>query len=139
MKGQKALFSHKSDEWATPQSLFDSLNIEFNFNFDPFASRQNHKTKNYYTIKQDGLSVGWNGLRCFVNPPYSKIREWVEKCYYEIRRGTDVIVLLVPARTDTKWFHSYIYICNLMLKYDLLKEGLSLEIAKTPPRFLLWW
>jgi phage N-6-adenine-methyltransferase len=109
MKGQKTLFSHKSDEWETPQALFDELDYEFDFNFNPCASENNHKTKDFLTIKQDGLTFPWGGLRVFVNPPYSNITAWAEKCYYEILQCASVIVLLVPARTDTKWFHKYIY------------------------------
>jgi len=103
------MFSSKSDEWETPQDLFDKLNKEFNFTLDPCATKDNHKCNKYYTIEDDGLSKDWSGETVFVNPPYGRsIGKWVKKCYEEYLKGTTV-VMLIPSRTDTKWFHQYIY------------------------------
>ena len=103
------MFSSKSDEWETPQDLFDKLNKEFNFTLDPCATKDNHKCFKYYTIEDDGLSKDWSGETVFVNPPYGRsIGKWVKKCYEEYLKGTTV-VMLIPSRTDTKWFHQYIY------------------------------
>jgi phage N-6-adenine-methyltransferase len=103
------MFSSKSDEWETPQDLFNKLNNEFNFTLDPCATEENHKCNKYYTIKDDGLSKDWSNEIVFVNPPYGRsIGKWVEKSYKESLKGT-IVVMLIPSRTDTKWFHDYIY------------------------------
>lgn len=62
MKGQKTLFSSASEEWATPQDLFDKLNEEFSFTLDPCATPQNHKCDQYYTKEQNGLNMDWGGI-----------------------------------------------------------------------------
>lgn len=103
------LFSSNSDEWSTPQDLFDELDAEFHFTLDPCATKQNAKCKKLYTAEDDGLEKSWGGCSVFVNPPYSKIGQWVLKCYYEAQNDNTVVVMLIPARTDTRWFHDYIY------------------------------
>lgn len=104
------MFSSKSDEWETPQDLFDKLNKEFHFTLDPCSTNENHKCFKYYTIKDDGLSKDWAGETVFVNPPYGRsIGKWVKKCYDESHKWGNTIVMLIPARTDTSWFHQYIY------------------------------
>lgn len=105
----KALFSSNSDEWATPIEIFNELNNEFNFNLDVCATEYNHKCNLFFTQKDDGLSKKWGGYRVFCNPPYSNISEWVKKAYYESYKPDTLIVLLIPARTDTKYFQEYIY------------------------------
>lgn len=106
----KTLFSSKKMDWATPQDFFDQLNSEFHFTLDPCASDENHKCEKYYTKEQDGLSFSWGGHSVFCNPPYGRsIGVWVEKCYIESQKPNTTIVLLIPARTDTKYFHDYIY------------------------------
>ena len=102
------MFSSNSDEWATPQWLFDELNNEFNFDLDPCASDENHKTPIYYTKYNSGLSQKWGGCRVFCNPPYSQISKWVEKAFEEGHKPNTLVVLLIPSRTDTKYFHDYI-------------------------------
>ena len=100
-------FSSKTNEWATPQNFFNQLNEEFEFNLDPCATHENNKCDNYYTLEEDGLKQNWDGYNVFCNPPYGReIHKWVKKSA-EARGG--VVVLLVPARTDTKYFHEYIY------------------------------
>jgi site-specific DNA-methyltransferase (adenine-specific) len=102
------MFSSKSDEWETPQDLFDTLNKEFKFTLDPCSQHYNHKCDKYYTQEDNGLSKDWSGEIVFCNPPYGgSIGKWVEKCYKESLNGTK-IVMLIPSRTDTRWFHSYI-------------------------------
>lgn len=105
----KALFTSNSDEWATPLEIFNELNNEFNFNLDVCATESNHKCNLFFTQKDDGLSKKWGGYRVFCNPPYSNISEWVKKAYYESFTPNTLIVLLIPARTDTKYFQEYIY------------------------------
>lgn len=105
----RALFSRNSDEWATPQYLFDELDAEFHFDIDACASDLNHKCDEYYTKIRNGLGVGWGGKTVFCNPPYSDISRWVEKCYREGTKDNTTVVLLIPSRTDTTYFHNFIY------------------------------
>jgi len=104
------MFSSKTDQWSTPQDFYDKLNNEFHFTLDPCADEYNHKCEKYYTEKDDGLKQDWNGERVFVNPPYGRaIKNWVQKSYEESRNDNTTVVMLIPARTDTKYFHKYIY------------------------------
>ena len=99
-------FSSKTDDWSTPQALFDLLNDEFNFTLDVCASEQNHKCKKYYTEEDDGLKKNWRGV-CWMNPPYGDvIQAWVEKAFQSALDGATV-VCLVPARTDTRWWWDF--------------------------------
>lgn len=104
------MFSSKSNEWATPQEFFDELDKEFGFTLDPCATDENHKCKKYYTIEDDGLKQDWGGETVFCNPPYGRvIGKWVKKCYEESKKPNTKVVMLMPARTDTRYFHNYIY------------------------------
>ena len=104
------MFSSKTDEWFTPLAFFQELDREFHFNLDPCATDLNHKCERYFTREIDGLRQNWGGCRVFCNPPYGKvIGEWVKKAYEESQKPDTLVVMLLPARTDTKWFHSYIY------------------------------
>jgi phage N-6-adenine-methyltransferase len=106
----KLMFSSQTDDWSTPKDFFDELDKEFNFNLDPCASDENHKCDRYFTKDVDGLSKDWSG-NVFVNPPYGReIGLWVKKSYESFISGKcNYVVMLIPARTDTKWFHDYIY------------------------------
>lgn len=104
----EVMFSSKTDLWETPQDLFDRLDAEFGFDLDACALPQNAKCAAYYTPEQDGLSQPWDGV-VWCNPPYGRnIGKWVQKAHDENRRNNNYIVMLLPARTDTKWFHDYI-------------------------------
>lgn len=106
-----ALLSSKKMDWCTPQDFFDKLNAEFDFTLDAAATEKTAKCADYYTPETDGLQSPWSkaGGAVFCNPPYGReIGRWVQKAYEEARAGT-VIVLLIPARTDTTYFHEYIY------------------------------
>lgn len=103
------MFSSKKNEWSTPQQFYDELNKEFNFNLDPCSDGKNNKCERFFTKKQDGLKQNWGGSRVFCNPPYGlEIKKWVEKAYREGTKDNTLVVLLIPARTDTKYFHDYI-------------------------------
>lgn len=105
----KTLFSSKEESWATPTSFFAELDKEFHFTLDPCASAENHKCEKYFTKEQDGLKQDWKGYRVFCNPPYGRdIKRWVQKCHEESKH-CPLIVMLVFARTDTQWFHDYVY------------------------------
>ena len=134
-----ALFTSNSDEWATPQELFDVLDAEFDFDLDPCSTDENCKCKNHYTISEDGLHKTWGGCRVFCNPPYSKIAKWVEKCYREGTKDNTIVVLLIPARTDTKYFHDFIY-CRAEIRFikGRLKFGKATNSAPFPSMIVIF-
>ncbi len=107
----KALLSSQKMDWRTPKDFFRKLDQEFHFVLDAAATRESAKCSRYFTIKDDGLSQSWNvGGPVFCNPPYGReIGSWVKKAYEEFARTGSTIVLLIPARTDTSYFHDYIY------------------------------
>lgn len=120
-------------ECGTPQKLFDNLNYSWGpFDLDPCASKDNHKCPNYYTKEDDGLSHEWYGT-VFCNPPYGlEIPKWINKIVSEIESGhCDRIVCLLPARTDTKWFHkliesdnvSEVYFVKGRIKFEGFEQG----------------
>lgn len=106
----KVLFSSKEEKWATPQDFFDKLNDEFHFTLDAAASPDNAKCANYFTEEQDGLVQSWGGGHTvWCNPPYCrKTGLWVKKAYEEHQRTGCTVVMLLPSRTDVRWFHDYI-------------------------------
>ena len=100
----------RGSDWATPQELFDELDKEFHFTLDPCASDWNAKCKKYYTEKDNGLTKSWKNEVVFMNPPYGKdLGMWMNKAYREAfkRGGGATVVCLVPAATDTSWWHAY--------------------------------
>ena len=101
-------YSIKTDMWATPQDFFDALDAEFHFTLDACAVKENAKCEAYYTPEQDGLDQPWTG-RVWCNPPYGRnVGQWVKKAH-DTASGGGFVVMLLPARTDTRWFHDYIY------------------------------
>jgi len=101
-------YSSKTDDWSTPQHLFDKLNETYGFDLDVCANSENAKVWRYYSKDDDGLAHDWFG-RIWMNPPYGRsIGKWVKRAY-ESATGETFVVALLPARTDTKWFHQYIY------------------------------
>lgn len=133
------LFSSKTDLWATPQDFFDKLNEEFHFNLDPCALPSNAKCSTYFTPIQNGLIQDWSGFRVFCNPPYGKeIKKWVKKCYDEAQKGT-LIVLLIPARTDTTYFHNFIYHkAEIRFIKGRLRFGNANNSAPFPSMIVIW-
>jgi phage N-6-adenine-methyltransferase len=121
---QAVMFGKASDEWETPQSFFDALNREFRFGLDAAATRENTKCPDYLGPDRDdprfrdALAVSWRFALDFtwgewhraiwLNPPYSKCAEFVAKAAAEQREGVTT-VMLIPARTDTRYFHAHIY------------------------------
>ena len=107
---QEVMFSSKSNEWATPQSFFDKLNGIFGpFTLDAAASADNYKVANYYTEADDSLSQDWSGNSVFLNPPYGRaLKDWVKKGYEEGQKDNTMVVMLIPARTDTKYWHEWV-------------------------------
>ena len=90
-------FMSLRSDWRTPVKLYEELDKEFNFNFDPCPPDPTF----------DGLSIGWADKN-FVNPPYGRqITAWIKKGFEESQAGK-LVVFLIPSRTDTKWWHDYI-------------------------------
>ncbi|WP_299918482.1 DNA N-6-adenine-methyltransferase [uncultured Megasphaera sp.] len=97
------LYSSESEVWETPKDLFDKLDTEFHFDIDVCALPSNSKCTTFFTPEQDGLKQKWEGV-CWMNPPYGrKIGAWMRKAL----ESNTTVVCLVPARTDTKWWHDY--------------------------------
>lgn len=125
-------FSSNKDDWETPQYLFDELNERFNFDLDAAADRENAKTNVFYSKQDNALENEWNG-NVFCNPPYSRggwMYKWVKKAYEEhLRDPNRVIVLLIPARTETRYFHEFIF---GKAKVEFLKGRLKFEVDGVP-------
>lgn len=108
----KALLSSSGQEWRTPQEFFDMLNKEFNFTLDVAAANDNALCPAFFTKDRDALKRSWRPKTgsVFCNPPYGReIGHWVKKAYHEAIKHDTTIVMLLPARTDTSYFHNYIY------------------------------
>jgi len=102
----KVHYSSKSSEWETPQAFFEELNREFKFVLDVCASPQNKKCKTAYF--DSALVLDWGPGPAWMNPPYGRtIGSWIEKAHEESVKGVTV-VCLIPARTDTAWWHDYV-------------------------------
>ena len=98
------MFSSKTDLWETPQDLFDKYDAIYHFETDVCALTENAKCKRFFTPEMDGLKQEWTGV-CWCNPPYGRqIGKWVEKAV----KSFATVVMLLPARTDTKWFHDWV-------------------------------
>lgn len=105
----RTLFTSRSEEYSTPSEFFGKLDEEFHFTLDPCASYSNHKCSEWFSKAEDGLNRSWARHRVFMNPPYGrKIHLWMKKAYEESLAGT-LVVALVHARTDTVWFHEWVY------------------------------
>lgn len=136
---QKTMFSSASDEWSTPQWLFDRVNDVFNFDFDAAATAKNTKTKKWMGLdRYDALKRGWPGyLKFWLNPPYSRglQSKFIERAYWytKFSSNTNLVVALIPARTDTKLFHEYCFKANYILFLQgRLKFGDSKNSAPFP-------
>ena len=134
-----AAFSSKSNDWATPHQTFNELDNEFNFTLDPCASHQNAKCEKYFTKEDDGLSQDWSNEIVFMNPPYGReIGKWVEKAYRESLKGA-VVVCLIPARTDTKYWHNFIFpYAEIRFIKGRLKFGGSKNAAPFPSAIVIY-
>ena len=105
----ESLYSSRSEEWPTPAAFYEQMNTEFRFTLDPCATPENAKCRKFYSKTEDGLRQSWGRHVVFCNPPYGRsMREWARKCYEASVNGATV-VLLAHARTDTRWFHEWVY------------------------------
>lgn len=140
------LLSSKTDQWATPQDLFDELNAEFGFDVDVCADESNAKCARFFTAADDGLAQEWSGT-CWMNPPYGEvIGEWVAKAKASADAGATV-VCLVPARVDTVWWWNNCRYGEIRFLKGRLKFGGAETSAPFPsavvifgrPERVVWW
>ena len=133
----KALFMSNTDLWATPQAFFDKLNEEFGFTTDVCALPENAKCGHFFTAEQDGLKQEWRGV-CWMNPPYGRtIGLWVAKAA-EAARGGATVVCLLPARTDTRWWHEHCLGAEVRFVRGRLKFGGSKNSAPFPSAVVIF-
>lgn len=134
----KVHFSSATCEWPTPQWLFDALNREFAFTLDPCATAANAKCARFFTAADDGLAQDWTGEVVFMNPPYgSVIGQWMRKAFESAQAGATV-VCLVPARTDTAWWHRYAMRGEIRLLRGRLKFGDATSCAPFPSAIVIF-
>ncbi|MGR2662447.1 DNA N-6-adenine-methyltransferase [Chromobacterium haemolyticum] len=124
MTNDSVHFSTGDYEWPTPQALFDQLNAEFGFTIDVCATAKNAKCTKFYTQVDDGLAQNWAGEVVWMNPPFGhEIKLWMAKAYRSSLDGA-LVVCLVPARTDTRWWHrvvmkaSEVRVLDKRLRFD---------------------
>jgi phage N-6-adenine-methyltransferase len=134
-------FSSATDLWSTPQDFYDKLNEEFHFTLDVCATPENAKCERYFTKEQDGLAQTWDGV-CWMNPPYGReIGKWMKKAYEESQElhGPAVVVCLVPARTDTAWWHNYAVLGQIRYIKGRLKFGGGKSGAPFPSAVVIFY
>ena len=126
---QKVMFSSVSVEWATPKDFYERLNSKYNFNLDPCSTKENAKCLEHYTLEDDGLSKSWEGKKVFMNPPYGRaIKDWIKKAYEEGQKPGTLVACLIPARTDTRYWHDY---CMKASEIFLVKGRIHFESGDT--------
>jgi site-specific DNA-methyltransferase (adenine-specific) len=133
------MMTSHTPEWSTPQDLFDRLNAEFDFRLDPCATDDNHKCAVWCTRQQNGLSLAWSDYSSvFMNPPYGReIGKWVRKAYEESQNGATVVCLL-PARTDTAWWHDWCMKGEVRFLRGRLRFGGSKNSAPFPSAIVVF-
>jgi len=130
-------FSSQTDMWATPQEFFDKYNKQYGFQADVCAIEENAKCNVWYSPEVDGLSQDWHGV-CWMNPPYGRgIIKWVRKAYESSLQGATVVCLL-PARTDTAWWHDYCMKGQIEFIRGRLKFGGSKNSAPFPSAIVIF-
>lgn len=131
-------FSSERQDWATPDELWERLNGIYAFDLDAAASRENTRCKTYFDASTDGLAQSWASHRVWCNPPYGRaIGHWTRKAAAEAEHAT-FIVMLVPARTDTKWWHDAI--ATARVEYIRGRLRFKGATASAPfPSALLYW
>lgn len=136
----KVHFSSKASEWETPDDLFWNLSQEMGpFDLDVCADAANAKCSRYFSKADDGLSRTWERLdggqsRAWMNPPYGReIGAWIRKAHEEAQAGRAVTVALLPARTDTRWFHEDIV--EHRYSFSFLRGRVTFVGAKHPAPF----
>lgn len=132
-------FSSATDEWATPAETFQRLADEFGpFDLDVCATHENAKCPEYFTRAEDGLAQDWGARRCWMNPPYGRaIGAWMAKAWEASQRGA-LVVCLVPARTDTAWWHDWAMRGEIRFLRGRLKFGGAKHGAPFPSAIVVF-
>lgn len=130
-------FQSNKHDWETPQFLFDGLNAEFGFELDVCATEANAKCKRFFSADDDGLKQVWAGV-CWMNPPYGReIERWIAKAFESAKSGA-LVVCLVPARTDTRWWHKYVTRGEIRYLRGRLKFGTAENSAPFPSAIVIF-
>lgn len=130
-------FKSEVHTWETPIDLFRRLNAEFRFQLDVCALPDTAKCARYFTPADDGLAQPWDGV-CWMNPPYGRqIGHWMRKAFEESQRGCTV-VCLVPARTDTEWWHQYALRGEIRFLRGRLRFGGAVSSAPFPSAIVIF-
>ena len=133
----RVLFSSERHDWETPEGLFASLDAEFGFEIDVCATPENTKCVHFLSPEQDGLRQAWLGV-CWMNPPYGPaLQKWMAKAYSESLQGATV-VCLVPARTDTRWWHDFAMRGEIRLIQGRLRFGRAPSTAPFPSAIVIF-
>lgn len=131
-------YSSSTGNWSTPQDLFDDLDREFGFTVDACATSENAKCEEFFSPEQDGLRQEWRGV-VWMNPPYGRdIKRWVAKAYVTAWFGRGTVVCLVPARTDTGWWHDYCAKGEIRFIRGRLKFGDGTKDAPFPSAVVIF-
>lgn len=131
-------FSSETDRWATPQDFFDKVAERYPFTLDVCALESNAKCARFFSPEDDGLAQDWDGEVCWMNPPYGRqIGVWMAKAVEEWQRGA-VVVCLVPARTDTRWWHDYAMRGEVTFIRGRLKFGGAKNSAPFPSALVVF-
>lgn len=136
------LFTSNDSTWTTPPDFFAELHKEFNFTLDAAALKSSAVVPNYLgpdhdlLWRRDALQVEWDGASeggwIFLNPPYGRvIGNFMNKANEEVKKGAKVVAL-VPARTDTNWWHNYVIQHEVRFIKGRLKFGNSKQGAPFP-------
>jgi phage N-6-adenine-methyltransferase len=126
-------FSSQTDEWSTPQWLFEALDQEFGFTLDACSTHENAKCGKHYTRTEDGLRQSWENEIVWMNPPYGRaIETWISRAHDAAEREQATVVCLIPARTDTRWWHRYVMKHEIRLLRGRLRFGDAMASAPFP-------
>lgn len=141
----KALFTSNKEDWETPQDFYDRLNAKYHFEWDLAASDDNAKCSCYFTRDDNSLEQDWEGLsgNLFLNPPYGReLKLWVKKAATTKLKDKQNIVMLIPSRTDTSYWHDYIFnhaeikFLRGRLKFEV--DGISGDSAPFPSAVVIY-
>jgi len=134
------------DDWETPPYFFKLLEEKLlkagtHFTLDACASPSNAKCEKYFTKEEDGLEQDWQGETVFVNPPFSHVAEWSQKCFEESQKKNTVVVMIIPPRTDTRYWDEWIMRCHEVLcckgRVNFLKNGERTKNGSTFPLLII--
>ena len=123
----------QNDDWGTPKDLFRALDDVFHFTLDPCSTHENALCEKHFTIEEDGLTQDWSDDVVFMNPPYgTETGKWIQKAYEESVKGA-IVVCLIPARPDTRYWHDYIFPYASSIRF--IKGRLHFSDNKNPCGF----